>query len=66
LTILFNLADFWLKDGAIIIRPLVIISASSDSNLMNKGSLDSSHQDEMNGGQFMSIGSIDVKIDIKS
>ena len=32
-----------------IIRPLVIISPSNDSNLTHKGSLDSSRQEESNG-----------------
>jgi len=50
---------------SIIILPLVIILASSDPNLANKGSLDSPRQDELNGGQFISLGSIYAKIYIK-
>jgi hypothetical protein len=61
-----NFADFWLKDKAMIIWPLVIISASSDPNLSNKGSLDSSHQDELNGGWIISLGSIDIKMYLKT
>jgi len=59
------LADFCLKIKAIIKLLFVIISASSDPNLMNKGSLDSSLHDELNDGQFMSLGSIYTKIYIK-
>ena len=51
---------------AIIILSLVIILASSDPNLTNKDSLDSSRQDELNGGQLMSLGSIYVKKYIKT
>ncbi|CAB4419678.1 unnamed protein product [Rhizophagus irregularis] len=40
----------------------MIILASSDQNLTNKGSLDSSRQDEVNGGWPISLGSIDAKI----
>ena len=51
---------------AIIILPLVIILASCDPNLTNKDSLDSSRQDELNGGQLMSLGSIYAKMYIKT
>ncbi|PKY29303.1 hypothetical protein RhiirB3_474349 [Rhizophagus irregularis] len=43
---------FGLKMKSIIILPLVIILASSDPNLANKGSLDSSRQDELNGVSY--------------
>jgi hypothetical protein len=60
------LADFGLKVKAIIILSVVIILASSDQNLINKGSLDSSRQDELNGGRHMTLGSIYAKKYIKT
>ena len=60
------LADFWLKDESYNNLPLVIILASSDLNLTDKGSLDSSRQDELDGGQFISLGSIYVKLYVKT
>uniref|UniRef100_U9U725 Uncharacterized protein n=1 Tax=Rhizophagus irregularis (strain DAOM 181602 / DAOM 197198 / MUCL 43194) TaxID=747089 RepID=U9U725_RHIID len=45
-----------------IIRTLVIISSSSDLNLMNKDSLDSFHQEKSNGGQHALLAPIDHEV----
>jgi hypothetical protein len=45
-----------------IIRTLVIISSSSDSNLMNKDSLDSFHQEESNSSQLALLAPIGHKV----
>ncbi|CAB4446050.1 unnamed protein product [Rhizophagus irregularis] len=50
---------FGLKIKDIIIWKPVIILASSDQNSMNKGSLDSSRQDELNGECLISLGQND-------
>jgi len=59
------LTDFLLKDKDISILPLVIILAPSNPNLTNKGLLNLSHHDELNGGQHMPLGLIHAKICIK-
>jgi hypothetical protein len=51
-----------LIDGGLNYSATMIIPASSDPNLMNKGSLDSPHQDESNVSCVMSLGSIDAEI----
>ena len=48
-----------------IIRPLVIISSSNDSNLTNKGSLNSSHHDKSIGDHLMTRALIDHEIFVK-
>jgi hypothetical protein len=45
---------------------IMIISASSNPNWTNEGSLNSSHQDESNISRIMSLGSIDAEISLKT
>uniref|UniRef100_U9UAV2 Uncharacterized protein n=1 Tax=Rhizophagus irregularis (strain DAOM 181602 / DAOM 197198 / MUCL 43194) TaxID=747089 RepID=U9UAV2_RHIID len=51
-----------LTDGGHNYSATMIIPASSDLNLMNKGSLDPSHHDESNVSCIVSLGSIDAEI----